>query len=357
MQACPPSAGYRLRKFARRHKRPVRRDGRVRRPAGRRRGRQHLAGGAGDAWPRPTGPEHGETPGGSGDKDAARPASGREGTRGRGSRHRRAVNDFLQIDLLAEAAPERTPHQEGDGGSTAGACGGPHRRQVRPATADRGGDPADHRRRLSRLGDYQAAPAAPGTRPGPSPPKLGEEHPDTLNSMNNLALLVQGQGQLAKAQPVYHRGPRSPPPRSGGGAPRHDQLHGQPGGAVPDSGPSSPRPSRSSSEPWKSAARALGGITPTVPITAMNNLGSMYKTRAVSPRPSRSSSRPWKSAAATRGKHTPRRCEPCKTWRTCTGRPRDSTAPSRCSKKPCFEECESSGPTTRTRCPRRSSWA
>ena len=36
--------------------------------------------------------------------------------------------------------------------------------------------------------------------------KLGEDHPDTLlslNSLNNLALLLQDQGRLVEAEPLY----------------------------------------------------------------------------------------------------------------------------------------------------------
>ena len=32
---------------------------------------------------------------------------------------------------------------------------------------------------------------------------LGLEHPDTLQSMNNLALLYQHQGKYADAEPLY----------------------------------------------------------------------------------------------------------------------------------------------------------
>src|SRR5207253_7335069 len=32
---------------------------------------------------------------------------------------------------------------------------------------------------------------------------LGEEHPDTLNSMHSLAMLYLYQGQLAKAEPLF----------------------------------------------------------------------------------------------------------------------------------------------------------
>ena len=33
--------------------------------------------------------------------------------------------------------------------------------------------------------------------------KLGEDHPDTLNSLNNLASLLFNRGHLAGAEPLY----------------------------------------------------------------------------------------------------------------------------------------------------------
>ena len=34
---------------------------------------------------------------------------------------------------------------------------------------------------------------------------LGKEHPDTLTSVNNLALLYQTQGRSPEAEPLYRR--------------------------------------------------------------------------------------------------------------------------------------------------------
>ena len=39
--------------------------------------------------------------------------------------------------------------------------------------------------------------------PCPGKAKLGEDHPDTLSSLNNLAALLKAQGQLAEAEPLY----------------------------------------------------------------------------------------------------------------------------------------------------------
>src|SRR5260370_19930011 len=35
--------------------------------------------------------------------------------------------------------------------------------------------------------------------------KLGDDHPDTLHSMNNLATAYRADGQLAKALPLYEQ--------------------------------------------------------------------------------------------------------------------------------------------------------
>ena len=39
--------------------------------------------------------------------------------------------------------------------------------------------------------------------PCPGKAKLGEDHPQTLVSLNNMALLLQDQGRLAEAEPLY----------------------------------------------------------------------------------------------------------------------------------------------------------
>jgi len=39
--------------------------------------------------------------------------------------------------------------------------------------------------------------------PCPGKAKLGEDHPDTLRSLSNLAELLEAQGHLAEAEPLY----------------------------------------------------------------------------------------------------------------------------------------------------------
>ena len=43
----------------------------------------------------------------------------------------------------------------------------------------------------------------PPILPCPGKAKLGEDHPDTLKSLNNMALLLKAQGHLAEAEPLF----------------------------------------------------------------------------------------------------------------------------------------------------------
>ena len=43
----------------------------------------------------------------------------------------------------------------------------------------------------------------PPVLPCPGKAQLGEDHPDTLNSINNLAAVLDAQGHLAEAEPLY----------------------------------------------------------------------------------------------------------------------------------------------------------
>ena len=45
----------------------------------------------------------------------------------------------------------------------------------------------------------------PPILPCPGKAKLGEDHPDTLLSLNNMALLLQAQGRLAEAEPLFRQ--------------------------------------------------------------------------------------------------------------------------------------------------------
>ena len=43
----------------------------------------------------------------------------------------------------------------------------------------------------------------PPVLPCPGQTKLGKDHPDTLSSLNNLAVLLHAQGNLAEAEPLF----------------------------------------------------------------------------------------------------------------------------------------------------------
>ena len=67
--------------------------------------------------------------------------------------------------------------------------------------------------------------------PGPGGRRrvLGEEHPETLTTMNNLAELYVNQGKYAQAEPLYTKVLEVRRPRARRGASRHVDQHGQPG--------------------------------------------------------------------------------------------------------------------------------
>ena len=149
VEACPPSAGYRLRKFVRRNKGPVAAGlalavllvlgtvgtsiGLVWALRAERKATLPPTSRTAEGWPRIA---CSRSPGRRSARAPPRQGEGEAAVA-------EAVIDFLQNDLLAQAdAGQERPRQEGDRGRSAGACGRSHRRQVRPAAAGRGEDPA-----------------------------------------------------------------------------------------------------------------------------------------------------------------------------------------------------------------------
>ena len=141
---------------------------------------------------------------------------------------------------------------------------------------------------------------------------LGEDHPDTATSYNNLALPPRGQGKYAEAEPLYRKAL----------AIRRGVL----GEDHPDTAPSynnlafylrprasTPRPSRSSARRWRSAAASWARTTPTRP-PATTTWPASSRPRASTPRPSRSTARRWRSAAASWARTTPTRPPATTTW-------------------------------------------
>ena len=155
-------------------------------------------------------------------------------------------------------------------------------------------------------------------------------------SLNNLAVLYRSQGAYAKAEPLYLRalairekalGPDHPdyrhqpqqprgavpdpgrlrqgraplPPRpgdhregAGTRSPRYRHQPQQSRGAASQPRAPTPRPSPSSSAPWRSERRRWGPSTPTPP-KASTTSRSYTGARVPTPRPSPSTSAPWRS--------------------------------------------------------------
>ena len=93
---------------------------------------------------------------------------------------------------------------------------------------------------------------------------LGERHPDTATSLNNLAVLLEAQGDYAAAKPLYEQalaihkaalGERHPD--TANSLNNLAVLLGRRG--------TTPPPSPSSSRPWPSARRRWASATPTPP--------------------------------------------------------------------------------------------
>lgn len=195
--ACPPSASYRLRKFVRRHKGPV------------------LAGSAlaallvlgtvststGLVWAlraeRLSNERLIEV------TQEQKRATAAEKQAEEKAAIARAVNEFLQEDLLGEAAPDRNPRArkvtvEDVLGRAAASVAGKFEQQPQIEAAIR----MTIGNTYSKLGDYPAAQSQLERALEIRRRILGEEHPDTLVSMNNLAGLFRDQREYARAEPL-----------------------------------------------------------------------------------------------------------------------------------------------------------
>jgi serine/threonine protein kinase/tetratricopeptide (TPR) repeat protein len=225
VQACPPSAGYRLRKFARRNKGPVTAGlalaallvlGTVGTSIGLawalQAERAASAAAAAEAQQR----QNAET-----QRDRARTAEQlatyrllevtKEKQRAdEEAAIAKAVSNFLRNDVLAQAAPNKNARSmkvtvEQVLGTASARIAGKFEKQPRIEAAIRLTIGDTYR----RLGDYRAAEPHLERVVDLLRVNLGEENLDTLKAMNNLAGLyhVQGlyhaQGQLAKAESLY----------------------------------------------------------------------------------------------------------------------------------------------------------
>jgi serine/threonine protein kinase/tetratricopeptide (TPR) repeat protein len=193
VQACPPSAGYRLRKFVRRNKGPV--------VAGFALAALLVLGivctSIGLVWAL-----RAERTAGS-ERDQAKKAKKLADEEAAISK---AVNDFLLDDLLAEASPEQNARYKKLAveellDRAASRIEGKFAQQPRTEAAIRhtiGGAYFD-------LGVYLAAQRHLERAVELRRQLLGEEHKDTLDSMSNLAGVLREQGELSKAESLYLR--------------------------------------------------------------------------------------------------------------------------------------------------------
>ena len=191
--ACPPSAWYRFRKFARRHKVAVR--------AGATFAGLLLLGGAVSTWQavRATLAEA--------DARTERDKAVAENVRANEEAAiALAVNDFLQNDLLAEAAPDRNARGkkvtvEELLGRAAARIAGKFEKQPRIEAAIRQTIGDTYR----RLGDYPAALPHLERAADLRRLVLGEDHPATLDGANALALAYKVAGKLDLALSLNDR--------------------------------------------------------------------------------------------------------------------------------------------------------
>ena len=210
--ACPPSAGYRFRKFARRNRGPV--------AAGLAMAALLVLGTVGTslglAWAlraentakserdRALSAERLATDRLMEVTKEKERASAAETTAKEEGAIAQAVNDFLQNDLLAEAAPEKNARDkkvtvEEVLGRAAARIAGKFDQQPRTEAAIRQTIGDTYR----ALGDYPAAQPHLERALELRRRVLGDEHPDTLASTNNLAELYRDQGKYAKAEQLY----------------------------------------------------------------------------------------------------------------------------------------------------------
>ena len=209
----------------------------------------------------------------------------REGARPRASRHR----DEPQQPRRSASGPGR-PRRRAAAYERALAIP----RSTWPRASRHADEPQQPRRLASGPGRPRGRAAALRARAGDPEKALGPEHPETATGLNNLASLLQAQGDLAGARPLYERalairekvlGPEHPDTASEPQQPRRLlQAQGDLAGA----------------RPLFERALAIHEkvLGPEHPDTrrASTTSPACFRTRATSPARGRSSSGRWRSA-------------------------------------------------------------
>ena len=142
---------------------------------------------------------------------------------------------------------------------------------------------------------------------------LGEEHPDTAVSYNNLAFNLNSQGKYAEARAALREGAGHPPQGAGRGASRHGRQLQQPGLQPGSQG------KYAEAQPLFEKALAicrkvLGEEHPDT-ATSYNNLADQPEPgRGSTRRRSRSTRRRWPSAARCWARSIPTRPQATTTW-------------------------------------------
>ena len=105
---------------------------------------------------------------------------------------------------------------------------------------------------------------------------LGEKHPSYAVNLANLARFYDQLGNYSKAEPLLLQAMQIRREVLGDNHPDYasslDDLAGRSTGAWA----TTPRPSRSTAKPWRSASRCWARTTPTMP-TSLHNLAALYK--------------------------------------------------------------------------------
>ena len=145
---------------------------------------------------------------------------------------------------------------------------------------------------------------------------LGKEHPDTLTSVNNLAVLYQAQGRYAEAEPLYRRALEASGAGAGPRASRHAHQRQQSGGAVSEPRAATPRPSRCTAARWRPASGCWAGASRHAHQRQQSG-GAVSTPRAATPRPSRCTAARWRPASGCWAASIPTRSAASTIWRCC----------------------------------------